>query len=145
MKQEKEFQIKTYRDELETRYYQKVWVEIKRNKIRFLSKDIAGTKTKWFLLEKTWETPRYKGYTTQLKTMSVFFSIPKLTNWDLSRDIERIEGFNLPITVSRAYDSNLDYPYAIDIEDTSYWYLDKRDRDHNFEVLKNLFPKFKFI
>ncbi len=65
-------------------------------------------------------------------------------NGDLSFDIEKIESFDVPITVSKEYDSNLDYPFAIDVEDSSYWYDKQDERDEDFENLKSLVPFFSF-
>ena len=69
----------------------------------------------------------------------------KFNNGDLSFDIEKIESFDVPITVSKEYDSNLDYPFAIDVEDTSYWYAEQEERDADFEKLKSFVPKFSFV
>jgi len=66
-------------------------------------------------------------------------------NGDLSFDIEKIESFDVPITVSKEYDSNLDNPFAIDVEDTSYWYAEQEERDADFEKLKSIVPKFSFV
>ena len=69
----------------------------------------------------------------------------KFNNADLSFDIEKIESFDVPITISKGYDSNLDYPFAIDVEDTSYWYAEREERDVDFEKLKSIVPKFSFV
>ena len=69
----------------------------------------------------------------------------EFNNGDLSFDIEKIESFDVPITVSKEYDSNLDYPFAIDVEDTSYWYAEQKERDADFEKLKTIVPKFSFV
>lgn len=69
----------------------------------------------------------------------------EFNNGDLSFDIEKIESFDVPITVSKEYDSNLDYPFAIDVEDTSYWYAEQEERDADFEKLKSIVPKFSFV
>tara|TARA_Y100001938_G_scaffold132072_1_gene189971 strand:- start:6769 stop:6996 length:228 start_codon:yes stop_codon:yes gene_type:complete len=69
----------------------------------------------------------------------------EFNNGDLSFDIEKIESFDVPITVSKEYDSNLDYPFAIDVEDTSYWYAEQEERDSDFEKLKSIVPKFSFV
>jgi hypothetical protein len=66
-------------------------------------------------------------------------------NGDLSFDIDEIESFDAPITVSKEYDSDLDNPFAIDVEDTSYWYAEQVERDADFEKLKSIVPKFSFI
>ncbi|HKK62489.1 MAG TPA: hypothetical protein VJ951_08010 [Bacteroidales bacterium] len=69
----------------------------------------------------------------------------EFNNGDLSFDIEKIENFDVPITVSKAYDSNLDSPYTIDVEGTSYWYAEQEERDADFEKLKSIVPKFSFV
>ena len=69
----------------------------------------------------------------------------KFNNGDLSFDIGKIECFDVPITVSKEYDPNLDYPFAIDVEDTSYWYNEQKERDADFEKLKSIVPKFSFV
>ena len=66
-------------------------------------------------------------------------------NEDLSFDIEKIKSFNVPITVSKEYDSNFDYPFAIDVEDTSYWYAKQEECDADFEKLKSIVPRFYFV
>lgn len=53
--------------------------------------------------------------------------------------------FDAPITVSKAYYQNLDYPFAIDIEDGSYYYAEQKERDEDFEKLKTIMPKFSFV
>jgi hypothetical protein len=69
----------------------------------------------------------------------------EFSNGDLSFDIEKIESFDAPITVAKAYDQNLDYPFAIDIEDGSYFYAEQKERDADFEKLKSIVPKFSFV
>ena len=59
-------------------------------------------------------------------------------NNDLEFDVESIKSFDAPITLTKSYDSNLDYPFAIDVEDTSYWYAEQKERDEDFDKLKNL-------
>jgi hypothetical protein len=63
----------------------------------------------------------------------------EFNNRDLSFDIEKIESFDVPITVSKEYDHNLDYPFAIDVEDTSYWYAEQEERNADFEKLKYIY------
>jgi hypothetical protein len=69
----------------------------------------------------------------------------KFNNGDLSFDIQKIESFDVPITVSKSYDPNLDYPFALDVEDTTYWYVEQKERDGDFEKLKSIVPKFSFV
>ena len=66
----------------------------------------------------------------------------KFNNEDLSFDIQKIESFDAPITVAKSYDSNLDYPFALDVEDVSYWYAEQNERDEDFEKLLILFLKW---
>lgn len=69
----------------------------------------------------------------------------KFNNSDLQFSIGRIQSFDAPITVAKAYDENLDYPYAIDVEDESFFYLFPFERDADFHSLKKLIPKFSFV
>ena len=66
-------------------------------------------------------------------------------NSQLTFDVERIQNFDVPITVAKAFDSNLDYPFAIDVEDESYFYPEQAERDEDFERLKSIVPKFSFV
>jgi len=66
-------------------------------------------------------------------------------NGDLTFDIEKIESFDVPITVSKEYDDNLDYPFGLDVECTCYWYAEQEERDADFEKLKSIVPKFSFV
>jgi len=69
----------------------------------------------------------------------------KFNNSDLSFEIEKIESFDVPITVAKSFDANLDYKFALDIEDNSYWYATQKERDEDFEKLKNIVPYFSFV
>lgn len=69
----------------------------------------------------------------------------KFKNGDLEIDISKIVSFDPPITVAKAYDQNLDYPYALDVEDSSYFYSNQIDRDDDFETLKLIVPQFSFV
>lgn len=69
----------------------------------------------------------------------------KFNNSDLSFDIQKIESFDVPITVAKSFDANLDYPFALDVEDSSYWYAEQKERDEDFEKLKSIVPKFSFV
>jgi len=66
-------------------------------------------------------------------------------NQDLRFDIQKIQSFDTPITVSKSYEETFNYPYALDVEDTSYWYAEKNERDEDFEKLKTIIPSFSFI
>ncbi len=65
-------------------------------------------------------------------------------NGDLNFEIEKIKSFDAPISISKEFDSNLDYPYAIDIEDSSYFYPEQEERDEDYEKLKTVVPQFSF-
>lgn len=69
----------------------------------------------------------------------------KFNNGDLSFDIQKIESFDVPITVSKSYEPTLDYPFALDVEDTSYWYAEQKERDEDFKKLKSTVPRFSFV
>lgn len=69
----------------------------------------------------------------------------EFNNGDLSFDIQKIESFDVPIVVGKSYDENLDYPFALDVEDTSYWYAEREQRDEDFDKLKHIIPKFSFV
>jgi len=69
----------------------------------------------------------------------------KFNNGDLNFDIEKITSFNVPITVAKAFDDNLDYPYAIDVEDESYFYPDEESRNYDFDIFKEMIPNFSFV
>jgi hypothetical protein len=59
-------------------------------------------------------------------------------NNDLEFNVESIKSFDEPITLAKSYDSNFDYPFALDVEDTSYWYAEQKERDEDFNKLKDL-------
>jgi len=69
----------------------------------------------------------------------------EFNNGDLSFDIQKIESFDVSITVAKSYDPTFDYPYALDVEDTTYWYAEEKERDEDFEKLKLVVPKFSFV
>lgn len=69
----------------------------------------------------------------------------KFNNGDLSFDIEKIESFDVPITVAKSYDSNLDHPFALDVEGTRYFYSNEKERNQDFENLKSIVPRFSFV
>lgn len=70
--------------------------------------------------------------------------INKFHNGDLSFEIEKIMSFDTPISISKEYDKNLDYPYAIDVEDGSYFYAEQKKRDEDYQKLKLIVPQFSF-
>lgn len=61
-----------------------------------------------------------------------------LSNGDLRIDLDKIQSYDDPITVSKAEDHNLDNPFAIDVEDSSYWYSTIEARDEDFVKLQNI-------
>lgn len=69
----------------------------------------------------------------------------KFNNEDLSFDIQKIESFDVPITVAKSYEPTLDYPYALNVEGTTYWYAEVKERDEDFEKLKSVVPRFSFV
>lgn len=69
----------------------------------------------------------------------------KFNNGDLSFDIQKIKSFDTPITIAKSCEPTLDYPHALDVEDTSYWYAEKKERNEDFEKLKSVFPRFSFV
>jgi len=69
----------------------------------------------------------------------------KFNNGDLSFDIQKIESFDAPITVSKSYEPMFDYPFALDVEDTTYWYAEQKERDEDFEKLKSTITRFSFV
>ena len=71
--------------------------------------------------------------------------VNKFHNGDLSFEIEKIKSFDAPISISKEYDANLDYPFAIDVEDNSYFYPEQKERDEDYEKLKLIVPQFSFV
>jgi len=69
----------------------------------------------------------------------------KFNNADLEFYIDKIQSFDVPITVAKAFDDNLDYPYAIDVEDESFFYISQVERDTDFDKLKSVVPQFSFV
>ena len=72
-------------------------------------------------------------------------SFINFNNRDLSFDIQKIKSFDVPITVAKSYDPTFDYPHALDVENTTYWYAEEKERDEDFEKLKLVVPKFFFV
>jgi hypothetical protein len=73
-----------------------------------------------------------------LEIVDVIIENHRLNNGDLCSDIDKIRNIDLPITISKSFDNNLDYKFGIDVEDSSYWYFDKKERDCDFEKLKGI-------
>ena len=67
----------------------------------------------------------------------------KILNNDLKFDIDKIAEMN-DITISLSYDENLEYPFALDVADSSYFYHNKKDCKTDYSTLKKLFPMFNF-
>ena len=66
-------------------------------------------------------------------------------NNDLNFDIEKIQSFDAPITVSKEYENSFEYPFSLDIEDTSYWYINETNRNDDFNTLESMCPNFSYI
>jgi hypothetical protein len=60
-----------------------------------------------------------------------------LHNGDLSFDIEKIKGYDKPKVKKDAFE-NEEVTYTIEVNDESYFYADKKDRDEDFATLKKL-------
>jgi len=65
-----------------------------------------------------------------------------MNNVDLKFDIDKIlsiqdsiETDSTKVAVNKTEDFNLDYPYAIDVEDSSYFYVTEYERDIDYETL----------
>jgi hypothetical protein len=69
----------------------------------------------------------------------------KFNNADLEFYIDKIQSFDVPITVAKAFDDNLDYPYAMNVEDESFFYITQMERDTDFDKLKSVVPQFSFV
>ena len=72
----------------------------------------------------------------------------KFYNQDLNNDIYKIKGYDSKITISRAVDFNFENPWAIDVEDNSYFYEEIDQRNADFSILWNLLQdkdNFNFI
>lgn len=67
-----------------------------------------------------------------------------LINGDLAFAIEKIIDMDIA-TISTAYDGNLDYPYAIDVEDSSFFYSNEADRNKDFYALYIAFNRVNNI
>ncbi len=74
-----------------------------------------------------------------------------MNNKDLEFDLDKIiwnqESIETDITkmaISKEEDFNLDFPYLIDVEDTSYSYVNEEERDLDYDLLcKHLTTKSK--
>ena len=79
-----------------------------------------------------------------------------MTNGDLNFDLDKIkwnqESIENDITkmaISKEEDFNLDFPYLIDVEDTSYSYATEDERNSDYEtlciILSNNSEKYLYI
>ena len=68
----------------------------------------------------------------------------RLKNEDLAFEMESILSMDLPIVLSLEYDANLDYPFAIDIEDNSYFYANEAERNSDYINLYQLLQPLGF-
>jgi hypothetical protein len=59
-------------------------------------------------------------------------------NGDLDFEIDKIKSFVSHTSITVNEDYNLDYPFILDVEDSSYFYADKLDRDSDYIKLKEL-------
>ena len=94
------------------------------------------------------EVPVSELYTLQSEIEDILAELEtKLDNNDLKHDLPKIKEFDSEITVAKSEDFNLEYPYAIDVEDTSYWYVNENERDIDFDCLREILDKenFKFV
>lgn len=68
-------------------------------------------------------------------------------NLNLRFDVEKIESFDVPITVEKSFDDNEEtpYPFTLEIEDSSYFYTNESDRDFDFDLLKESMPPLSFV
>ena len=69
----------------------------------------------------------------------------KFNNGDLSFDIQKIKFFPVPITVAKSFEATFDYPYGLDVEDTTYWYAEEKERNEDFEKLKSIVSRFSSV
>lgn len=58
--------------------------------------------------------------------------IARLKNQDLAFNMVRILSMDLPIVISKEHDANLDNPFAIDIEDNSYFYANEAECNSDY-------------
>lgn len=61
-----------------------------------------------------------------------------LHNGDLSFDIEKIKGYDKPKIKKDEYDSTDELAYVIEVNDNSYFYVNRKERDEDFVTLKKL-------
>lgn len=66
-------------------------------------------------------------------------------NSQLNQDCQKFSDYDTTSEVAKNYDSNLDYPYILDISDSSYFYAEKAERDEDYETMKELYKNFSYI
>ena len=59
----------------------------------------------------------------------------KFNNGDLESDFEKIMTYSI-LGIAKNQDDNLDIPYIIDVNDASYFYANKLERNQDFALLK---------
>ena len=59
----------------------------------------------------------------------------KFNNGNLARDFEKIMTYSI-LGIDKNQDDNLDLPYIIDVNDASYFYANKLERNQDFALLK---------
>ncbi len=71
-----------------------------------------------------------------------------MTNGDLNFDLDKIklnqesiENDINKMAISKEEDFNLDFPYLIDVEDTSYSYATEEERNNDYEELCKILTK----
>ena len=71
-----------------------------------------------------------------------------MTNGDLNFDLDKIkcnqesiENDINKMAISKEEDFNLEFPYLIDVEDTSYCYATEEERDNDYEELCKILTK----
>lgn len=62
----------------------------------------------------------------------------KFNNNDLTFEVDKILSFDTPIIVSKNVDWTLNYPYILEVEDSSYFYAEEKERDQDFDKLKSI-------
>ena len=59
----------------------------------------------------------------------------KLSNGDLSRDLEKIKDYHRPKLVKSSFENDGETTYTIEVLDNSYFYVNIEDRDEDFRKL----------
>lgn len=61
-------------------------------------------------------------------------------NQQLTFDLPKILEYDKPVNLFADYDSNLITPYILTVQDNSYFYINQKDRDDDFVLLKLVVP-----